>query len=553
MEASCPNNPMRHYDDLREEIARQVLKRREDGVHIIGREGEGTTAPWLFDFRALMLQPYWLNRYAEIFWERYASRYPFQVGGVETAGIALVAAIVMKGVERGTPVNGFFIRKSRKRQGLMKMIEGTLTDEPIIFVDDLINYGQTLAKQLEILSSLGKGVSEVFVLLAFRDRSAYAFMDSYRATLTSLFTLEDFGIPLERSDARELPRDSFEVLWHFEAPEPSHHIVLQKSAPVLDERRVFFGSDSGIFRALDQETGDVLWEFAVGRHPEGKGILSSPALHEGVVYFGAYDGNVYALDAETGEMRWMYSDADWVGSSPSIAPELGLIFIGLEFGLLRKRGGIVALSLSTGERVWEDRTGELTHGSPLFIAEEGLVVIGSNDGAVYAYMAQTGRLQWRYQSGGHIKTSLAYDAKRRLVLFGSLDTKLYALSARDGSPVFARQTGAGIYSTPLIHEDAVYIASLDKRLYAIDLNTWEDLWIFETSGRIFSSPELLENSLWLGSNDGRLYELDPKRGTLRNFFQATERIVNKIAYNPRAQRFFVPTCANELYCVKRRM
>jgi len=543
---------MHPHDDLKRAIATQVLKRREDGAHIIGREGEGATAPWLFDFRALMLQPYWLNRYAEIFWERYASRYPFQVGSVETAGIALVAAIVMKGVERGTPVNGFFIRKSRKRQGLMKMIEGTLTDEPIIFVDDLINYGQTLGKQLEILSTIGKKVVEVFVLLAFRDRSAYTFTDAYHAALTSLFTLEDFGIPLERSDVRELPRDSFEVLWRFEAPEPSHHIVLQKSAPVLDDRRVFFGSDSGVFRALDQETGDVLWEFSVGRHPEGKGILSSPALYKGTVYFGAYDGNVYALDAETGGVRWMYADADWVGSSPSLAPELGLLFIGLEFGLLRKRGGIIALSLKTGERVWEDRTPDLTHGSPLFIAEEGLVVIGSNDGIVYAYEAKTGKLRWRYQSGGDVKTPLAYDAKRRLVCFGSMDTKLYALSTRDGSPVFARQTGAGIYSSPLVHDDTVYIASLDKRLYAIDLDTWQDRWVFETSSRIFSSPVFLENSVWIGSNDGRLYELDAKRGTLRDFFQATERIVNKIAYSPRTRRFFVPTCANELYCIKRK-
>ena len=73
---------MHTHDDLKRAIAAQVLKRREDGAHIIGREGEGTTAPWLFDFRALMLQPYWLNRYAEIFWERYASHYPFQVGSV---------------------------------------------------------------------------------------------------------------------------------------------------------------------------------------------------------------------------------------------------------------------------------------------------------------------------------------------------------------------------------------------------------------------------------------------------------------------------------------
>ena len=102
-----------------------------------------------------MLEPKWLDAYAEIFWEKYAHLYPFQVGGLETAGIPLVAAIVMKGVERGTPVNGFFMRKSRKREGLMKIIEGTLTNDPVILVDDLINTGQVFGSKLEILEDIG--------------------------------------------------------------------------------------------------------------------------------------------------------------------------------------------------------------------------------------------------------------------------------------------------------------------------------------------------------------------------------------------------------------
>ncbi|MFZ2983891.1 MAG: PQQ-binding-like beta-propeller repeat protein, partial [Minisyncoccia bacterium] len=171
---------------------------------------------------------------------------------------------------------------------------------------------------------------------------------------------------------------------------------------------------------------------------------------------------------------------------------------------------------------------------------------------VYAYTAKTGELLWRYQTGDDVKTCFAYDSKRRLVLFGSMDAKCYALSAKDGSPVFARQTEGGIYSVPLVHEDTVYVASLDKRLYAIDLDTGADRWIFETRGRIFSSPVLADGAVWIGSNDGRVYEVDPVRGTLRNFFQATERITNKIAYNPSTKRFFVPTVANEIYCIERK-
>src|SRR5579864_8652370 len=80
-----------------------------EGLRLTQRGG------WLFDMRAVFLQPEYLNAYAEVFWDRFKDKLPFQVGGIETAGIALVTAIIMKGHERGTPFNGFFVRKSRKR------------------------------------------------------------------------------------------------------------------------------------------------------------------------------------------------------------------------------------------------------------------------------------------------------------------------------------------------------------------------------------------------------------------------------------------------------
>lgn len=537
-------------DDFRKAIQSVALVQAKHGAVIVASEATGARDPWLFDFRALMLQPKWLNHYAELFWERYASHYPFQVGGVETAGIALVAAIVMKGVERGTPVNGFYIRKSRKRQGLMKTIEGTLNDHPVILVDDLVNSGQTMNKQADVLSRAEKKVTDVFVILSFRADDAYAFFKEKNVSLAHLFTLADFGLPMAGSKAAEIPDDSFEEIWRYQAPSPSYHLVVQKSAPVLDEERVYFGCDDGTFRALNKETGVLAWEYVTGRHPVGKGILSSPALYGNAIYFGAYDGSVYALDAKTGKKIWSYEDADWVGSSPAIAADLGLLFIGLEFGLFKRRGGIVALTLS-GERLWSASHTGLTHGSPLYIREESLVVIGSNDGILYAYDAKKGDVRWRFTSRGPIKTRAAYDPLRRTIVFGSMDGTLYALSAADGTALFARELGASIYSIPLVVGDIGYIASLDKHLYAVDLRTGKDVWTFETGGRIFASPIIADESLWIGSNDGRLYELDPASGKLRGFFQTTERIVNAIAYDEKHERFFVPTVANELYCIKR--
>jgi outer membrane protein assembly factor BamB len=179
-----------------------------------------------------------------------------------------------------------------------------------------------------------------------------------------------------------------------------------------------------------------------------------------------------------------------------------------------------------------------------------MVVVGSNDDTVYAYKADSGKPLWQYRTNGPVKSSFAYDARRQLILFGSLGGLCCALSA-DGVPVFAYELGAGVYSTPLIENDAAFVASLDKNLYAIEIPTGKLLWKYATRGRIFASPVMVGGSIYLGSNDGCLHEIDPRSGKGGSVFQTTERIVNRIAYNERTQRFFVGTDANQLYCLRR--
>lgn len=536
---------------LKQIIAEKVFVRPAETTPIASRGALSRDPQWFFDFRAIVFDANVLDYIAEEFWRRYGDRYPFQVGGLESAAIPLITAIVLKGRERGTPVHGFFLRKSRKRDGLMRMFEGGLTDDPVILVDDSINSGQSTNRLLLALKEAGRRVSDIFVILRFRSTEAYGELARVSgARIDSIYSLEDFGMPLLQKSP-DVPQQSFEILWRHSGGKPSFNMVVEKSAPVTDGRRVYVGSDNGVFWAIDAATGKPVWEFKIGRHPKWKGIFSSPALHDGIVYFGAYDGNVYALEAETGEKKWVYAEADWVGSSPLVAPDLGLLFIGLEFGLLRKRGGIVALKLSSGERAWGHKMPEYTHGSPLYIKDERIVVIGSNDGVLYAYDAKSGEPRWHFKTGGPIKASAAYDPKRRLVIFGSWDGSFYALDAKTGIKKFSFASETPIFSTPLVHGDIAYSASLDKHLYAIHLDSGESMWSFLTHGRIFSSPVVARGSVWIGSNDGRLYELDPETGELRSFFQATERIVNAIACDERTGHLYVPTVANELYCIRK--
>ncbi|WP_435337934.1 PQQ-binding-like beta-propeller repeat protein, partial [Acinetobacter sp. LH3_13] len=88
---------------------------------------------------------------------------------------------------------------------------------------------------------------------------------------------------------------------------------------------------------------------------------------------------------------WRFIEADWVGSSPALAPELGLLFIGLEFAVEGKRGSVIALRMESGERVWEYKTRRYTHASPAYWSEKQLVACGSNDNEMLLFDATTGK------------------------------------------------------------------------------------------------------------------------------------------------------------------
>jgi len=537
--------PNPKLSELKEIFQKYSIVKQSDRK-IVSKSGDEST--WLIDSRNALMRPEALRLAVNIFWEMFEKEYPFQICGQETAALPLIGAIVLKSAGAGKPVNGFFIRKSRKPDGLQKIIEGEINNEKIILIDDLINSGKTISHQIEILKEAGKKVDAVFTLIRYRPLDSYEFLKENGIKAVSLFTLEDFELSLSKK--RDEIRTNFEILWRFQSPNPNYFYRVPKSAPVIDDQKLYFGSDSGYFWAIDKKGGSSVWKYKVGWHAKGKSIFSSPALWNNFVYFGSYDGNVYALDKNTGKVKWIFMEADWVGSSPAVAPDLGLVFIGLEFGLWRKRGGIVALDLETGEKKWDFIMSEYTHSSPVYDKKCGVVAIGSNDCKVYLFNAQNGKLLWEFQAGGEIKASLCIDDKRKLLIFGAFDGYIYMLNLSSGELLYKFKTLAAIYSAPVIYENNVIVSSLDKKIYSINMDSKKLDWSFQCGGRAITTPLIVEQSIWVGATDGAMYEIEANSGKLLSIFRTTERITNKPAYDQKSKILFAPTYANEIYAIK---
>jgi len=463
--------------------------------------------------------------------------------------VPLISAIMVKGLQRGTPVNGFVVRKERKHYGLTKTYEGELTDEPVVVVDDLINSSSTQEKVRVVLAESRRSIREVFVVIDYRSTKGRDWLSRHNIGLTSIFELSSFDLTLNEPKPRHEGL-GFKLVWHLPAPEPNYFDVLPKSTPVVDDEHVYFGSDDGALWAVDLAGGEVRWRFharSFGR----KQIWSSPCLHGGRVYFGSYNGNVYCIEAATGREIWRFYGADWVGSSPAVAPDLNLLLIGLEHEVEGRRGSIVALDLNSGAKIWEFAVQSYLHGSPTYHHERQLVAVGTNDNELLLIDPKTRTLNWRYATGGAIKYAPVFDVVRNTVICGSFDGEIHVVDVDTGRQVWSVQTEDIIYSTPLVVADCAYVASTDKFIYVLDLAERRVLGKIHTSARNFASPRLIEGYVYFAATSGVIFELEPGTLQVTGQVQLPDRVTNAVTYSPRTGLFYAMTYDTALYAFKR--
>jgi outer membrane protein assembly factor BamB len=144
---------------------------------------------------------------------------------------------------------------------------------------------------------------------------------------------------------------------------------------------------------------------------------------------------------------------------------------------------------------------------------------------------------WKFQTGAGVFSSPVVAGG--VVFVGSNDHYLYALDARKGKELWKFKTGANIASTPAVIGGVVFFLSNDGSAYAVNAQTGKLKWKFETGGEsrlemaglygiapslevvpdpwdfYISSPTVVDGSVYFGSGDHNIYALDAATGKLQ--------------------------------------
>jgi orotate phosphoribosyltransferase len=501
---------------------------------------------WLIDLRPFLLDADNLQVLCDYFWEKFEDRLPFQIGGMEVAAVPLVTALVLSARARGLKTSGFVIRKERKRTGLGRRIEGNITNDPIVLVDDILNSGASLNKALKALAQEGIKSTTVFVVIDYESTKGRTWVKENEVELHSLMTLKDIGLSLQKN--KRTPKSKYKLLWRFIEPGAFPYHVVPKSTPLLVHDNIFMGTDAGKMVCIDRRNGKQEWSFDVKTtHP--KGIWSSPAHFDGRIYFGAYDGNVYCLDAITGVLIWKNPCCEFIGSSPLIVPELNTMYLGLEHQRPRQMGSNAAFDLKTSNRIWERGQHKYQHGSAAYSKKIQAVVFGNADHNVTAYSALTGEILWECPTRRSIKYPPSIDDELGIVAAASFDGNIYIIDLQTGVLKSAIKTDDICYTSPLIDDGKVFAGSGDRHLYIIDARMGTVLKKHNCHARVYSTPRNLGGRVIFGTNGGKITAIDTQTLEKTTLFELPDAITNAVSMSEDGKTLYASTCMNELYAI----
>jgi outer membrane protein assembly factor BamB len=236
------------------------------------------------------------------------------------------------------------------------------------------------------------------------------------------------------------------------------------SGVVVDDT-LFIGTQDGDFRALDTQTGEMIWSFRLrGEDEDLRAIYGAPAVSGDALYFAGYDGMLYALTLD-------------------------------------------------GDEIWDTTVGQADKivGGP--VVADGKVLVGSSDHNMYAYDAESGSLEWTFSTGNGIWTTAAVE--NGVAYFGSLDHNVYAVSMADGEEVWRFPAGGAVTAKPVVADGKVYLGSFDSVFYALDAATGKAAWRFDGANKWYWGGAIYhDGAVYAPSLDGNVYALDGETGDL---------------------------------------
>ena len=192
-----------------------------------------------------------------------------------------------------------------------------------------------------------------------------------------------------------------------------------QSTPLVIDGVLYFTDPWSVAYALDAVTGEEIWRF----DPEtdrrsmrysccGGAVNRGLAAYKGRLYFATFDARLIAIDQATGEKVWDVDTGHYPSHSPytitgATRAVAGKVFIGQSSSEWGLRGYLSAYDADTGELAWR------------FFMVPGNPELGFEHPELEAAAETWGGNWWEFGGGGTPWNAIVYDAKYDQLLVGT--------------------------------------------------------------------------------------------------------------------------------------
>ncbi|XP_013066099.2 beta-alanine-activating enzyme-like isoform X2 [Biomphalaria glabrata] len=303
-------------------------------------------------------------------------------------------------------------------------------------------------------------------------------------------------------------------------------------ANVVNNVSSTLGLKSGSVRHLGLE---IKWKYNTK-----KCVDASPLIVEykdrTLVFIGSHSGLFSALDVDSGQEVWSKQLSDRLESSACIEPEAGLIVVGCYNGL------IYVLDARSGHTEWTFETHDMVKCCPVIDTKTRHVLCGSHDGYIYCLHVQQKKCVWKQNCGGSIFSSPVIDNTQCLLFVATLAGQVSALSLETGNVLWSVQLNKPVFSSLCTTGHHVLVGCVNGCVYCLNTHG-EMVWSYKTDGPIFSTPVVCDSYIYLGCHDTYIYCLTDS-GQLQWRFKTNSTVYATVFIGCRDATITLPSVTN---------
>jgi outer membrane protein assembly factor BamB len=240
-----------------------------------------------------------------------------------------------------------------------------------------------------------------------------------------------------------------------------------------------------VLRSLSKETGVTQWTAMLA--PGDRHYLHA---YNGWIIAASNSGSIRALDSNSGRLLWKREITAGFAGRP--------VFSGQTMVIAGISNQIFKISLTTGEI---DGMVKHSHSiSSILMASDGAVLTGDERGNIISLRIGSEKPAWRFKSGGQISTLMEIGSN---LLAASHDNFVYLLEGGDGDVVWKRRLAGRLVYAARISAGYGLLSSLDDNgAVLIDLNSGRVVGqlTFAEDEKLSVEPVYSEGRIYVGTN-----------------------------------------------------